>query len=149
MKAQLILLVAGITGGLATGWLIAPQSESASAAAETALPQIVHAGAEASSARERLARLGLVAPREAVTEPPPPDIAVLFRRDLMAIEDRGGRRIAWIVDFTQTYQRRGLRVGDVYQDGWRVSRIGAQSIDLRRRREVRTVSAFAPVAIGQ
>ena len=68
---------------------------------------------------------------------------MLFRRDLTAIEDRDGGRVAWIIDFTQTYQRRALRVGDVYQDGWRVSRIGVQSIDLRRRREVRTVDAFA------
>lgn len=141
MKAQLVLAVAGVIGGLGLGWLTTPSPQTRAAAFET--PEIAHAGAEARTARLQLERLGLAPPPQIDTGPPPPDVAVLFRRDLTAIEDRTGERVAWVVDFTQTYQRRALRVGDIYHDGWRVSRIGVQSIDLRRRREVRTIDAFA------
>ncbi len=142
MRAQLILLAGGIAGGLGLGWLTAP-TPSADPAAALDAPAIVHAGAETGNARHRLAALGLAPPPVVDTGPLPPDIAVLFRRDLTAIEQRPAGRIAWVVDFTQTYQRRALRVGDVYQDGWRVARIAPQSVELRRRREVRTIDAFA------
>ena len=141
MKAQLFLIAAGVVGGLGLGWLTTPTPETHTVTFET--PAIAHARTEIRPARAHLARLGLAPPPQLDTGPPPPDIAVLLRRDLTAIEDRDGGRVVWIIDFTQTYQRRALRVGDVYQDGWRVSRIGVQSIDLRRRREVRTVDAFA------
>jgi hypothetical protein len=144
MRAQLILLVAGVAGGLTAGWLTAPRAEAGAPRAAAATPAIAHAGVEAREARERLTRLGFVAPPPIETAPPPPDVAVLFRRDLTAIEERANGRVVWIVDFTQTYRRRALRVGDIYQDGWRVSRIGPQSIDLRRRRDVRTIRVFAP-----
>lgn len=143
MKAQLLLLAGGVLGGLGLGWVTAPTPE-ADGVRLVEPPAVVHASGEAAEARDRLTRLGLMPPPEVEYAPPPPDIAVLFRRDLTAIEERGTTRIVWIIDYTQTYQRRALRVGDVYQDGWRVRRIGPQSVELRRRREVRTVDAFAP-----
>lgn len=146
MRAQLLLLAGGVLGGLGLGWFTAPTPE-ADAAPSFEPPAVVHAGAAAAEARQRLARLGLAPPPQVDTGPPPPDIAVLFRRDLTAIEERGATRVVWIVDYAQTHQRRALRVGDVYQDGWRVGRIGPQSVELRRRREVRTVDAFAPPVI--
>ncbi|MEQ1809077.1 MAG: hypothetical protein ABL889_04070 [Terricaulis sp.] len=142
MKAQITLLTAGLVGGLGVGWLTAPMPNvSATTAAQP--PALVHASVEARDARQRLDRLGLAPQPVVEAPPPPPDIAILFRRDLTAIEDRGAGRVVWIVDYAQTHQRRALRIGDVYQDGWRVSRIGAQSVELRRRREVRSVDAFA------
>lgn len=141
MKAQLVLLIGSVVVGFGLGWLIAPSPEGHAVTLETA--PIAHSGAEARAAHERLDRLGFAPPPIVDTGPPPPDIAILFRRDLTAIEDQAGGRVAWIVDFTQANQRRALRVGDVYQDGWRVSRVGVQSIDLRRRREMRTIDAFA------
>jgi hypothetical protein len=146
MKAQLLLLAGGVLGGLGLGWFTAP-SPDANPASSFEPPAVVHASVEAADARQRLTRLGLAPPPEVNAAPPPPDIAVLFRRDLTAIEERGATRIVWIVDYAQTSQRRALRVGDVYQDGWRVRRIGQQSVELRRRREVRTVDAFAPPVI--
>jgi len=142
MRAQLLLLTGGVLGGLGLGWLTAPTPEAAATAAFEA-PAVVHAGLEAGDAHERLDALGLAPPPIVDTGPPPPDIAVLFRRDLTAIEERAGAHMVWIVDFAQPHQRRALRVGDIYQDGWRVARIGPQSVQLRRRREVRTVDAFA------
>ncbi len=142
MKAQLLLLAGGVLGGLALGWLTAPTPE-ADASVRLEAPALVHASVETAAARERLSQLGLAPPQVEEAGPPPPDIAVLFRRDLTAIEERGAVRVAWIVDFAQTHRRRALRVGDIYQDGWRVARIGPQSVQLRRRREVRTVDAFA------
>lgn len=142
MRAQLFLLAAGIAGGLGVGWLTAPVPVADAAPALTATT-LTHARTEASDARERLDDLGLAPPPVVDAPPPPPDIAVLFRRDLTAIEDLPAGRVAWIVDYAQTHQRRSLRVGDVYQDGWRVSRINVQSVELRRRREVRSIDAFA------
>jgi hypothetical protein len=142
MKAQLLLLAGGVLGGLVLGWLAAPELD-AEALPKMEAPALVHAGVETAAVRERLTQLGLAPPQIEETAPPPPDIAVLFRRDLTAIEERGAVRVAWIVDFAQTHRRRALRVGDIYQDGWRVARIGPQSVQLRRRREVRTVDVFA------
>lgn len=142
MRAQLLLLSAGVVGGFAIGWITAPSPRPVPAVAAD-MPSIAHASAEARDARELLARLGLATPVVVDAGPPPPDIAVLFRRDLTAIEELPVGRVAWIVDYGQTYRRRALGVGDVYQDGWRISRIGVQTIELRRRRETRTVDAFA------
>jgi hypothetical protein len=142
MKAQVILLAGAVVGGLGLGWLTAPTPDADAGAAPVAAV-VQHGGVEARAARERLAALGLAPPPVVDAGPPPPDIAILFRRDLTAIEERAGQRMAWIVDFSQTHQRRALRVGDVYQNGWRVARIETQSVLLRRRREVRTVDAFA------
>lgn len=142
MKAQLLLLAAGLAGGMGIGWLTAPTPTPVEREAAR-VPAIIHGGRDAQTARQALAELGLAPPPETAYEPPPPDIAVLFRRDLTAIEERAGRRVVWIVDYAQTYRRRALRVGDVYQDGWRISRIGAQRVELRRRREVRAIDAFA------
>ncbi len=142
MKAQLFLLAGGVAAGLGLGWLTASTPEPASSPIVDAVT-LAHAGVEAGAARERLEALGLAPAPVVETGPPPPDIAVLFRRDLSAIEERATGRIAWIVDFTQTYRRRALRVGDIYQDGWRIARIAPQSVELRRRREVRNVDTFA------
>lgn len=142
MRAQLFLLAGGVAVGLGLGWLTASTPEPEASPIVDAIT-VVHAGVEAGAARERLNALGLAPPPVVDTGPPPPDIAVLFRRDLSAIEDRANGRVAWIVDFTQTYRRRALRVGDIYQDGWRIARIAPQSVELRRRREVRTVDTFA------
>lgn len=145
MRLQLVLLAASIVGGLSTGWFIAPAPEHEQRSAASPLPVVYHGGAEAASARTRLLALGFGAVDMAIPdEPPPLDVAVLFRRDLTAIEQRADGRVVWIVDLTQGFGRRSLRVGDVYQDGWRVARIDAQTITLRRRRETRTVAAYAP-----
>lgn len=142
MRAQLILLAAGVIGGLGIGWFTAPTPDVAEPPALSAV-RLAHARDEASVARQRLDRLGLAPPPFVEAAPPPPDIAILFRRDLTAIEDRPAGRVVWIVDYAQTHQRRALRVGDIYQGGWRVSRINVQSVELRRRREVRLIDAFA------
>lgn len=142
MKAQLFLLAGGVAGGLGLGWLTSPPPQVDPATMLDA-PVVVHAGVEAGEARTRLNALGLAPAPIVDTGPPPPDIAVLFRRDLTAIEEHGAARVVWVVDFTQAYRRRALRIGDVYQDGWRIARIAPQSVELRRRREVRTIDAFA------
>lgn len=142
MRAQLLLLAGGVLGGLGLGWFTAPAPEATPSRGLDA-PAITHANVETAAARERLAELGLAPPPQLEVASPPPDIAVLFRRDLTAIEERGPARVAWIVDHAQMNQRRALRVGDIYQDGWRVARIAPQTVELRRRREVRSVDAFA------
>lgn len=140
------LLALAVLGGLGLGWLTTVHTGGEGAPAPPAAIEVRHAGAEIGVARQRLAELGVgleAAVEEELELAPPIDVAVLFRRDLTAIEQRGDGAVAWIVDFSQDYGRRGLRVGDVYQDGWRVTRIETQHIELRRRREVRRVAAFS------
>lgn len=136
-----LALVAGAGAGVATTRPLPVEEQP-----RVADVRLVHAGSEAAEARQRLEALGFdaAAPEEALEAPPPLDIAFLFRRDLTAIERRPDGLQVWIVDFYADNGRRALRVGDIYQDGWRVSGISPQTIELRRRRETRVISAFAP-----
>lgn len=147
MNAQMWVMLGGVLGGLGLGWLTAPAPEAANEAT-IEIPILAHPSAEAAEARARLVALGLRPPLVIDEGPPPPDIALLFRRDLTAIEERDGGHVVWVVDFNQTTQRRALRLGDVYQDRWRVARIGPQSVELRRRREVRVIDVFASSGIA-
>jgi hypothetical protein len=144
MTAQMWVIIVGVLGGLGLGWLTAPTPQ-AEAVAALGIPALAHPSSEAAEARTRLTALGLN-PAPALDEGPP-DVALLFRRDLTAIEERQGGFVVWIVDFNQTTQRRALRVGDVYQDRWRVERITPQAVELRRQREVRTIDVFASSGI--
>jgi hypothetical protein len=145
MRRAVFLLGAAVVGGFAAGWFAVVST------APTLAPVIaarwerpVHGGAVAAAAAERFVEMGLGVPEapQIVELPPPPDIAVVFRRDLTAIERRAGGALAWVIDLNQMSGRRGLSVGDVYRDGWRVSAVSEQVIELRKRREVRRISVF-------
>lgn len=146
MNRQVLILAFSLIAGGGLGWVTARAPAIAAAPLALSPPSPQHGRIAAREARERFAAFGLAAaPAERTYEPPPPpDIAVLFRRDLTAIEQREDGLVVWIVDFTQQFGRRALRRGDVYQDGWRVSAISPQFIELRRRRETRRVAAFEP-----
>lgn len=145
MRRVLLLLAAALVGGFGLGWLTAGPRAAGPAPAEVALVTPIHAGALARAAAERIRELSFVLPpaEEVAAPPPPPDIAVIFRRDLTAIEQTPAGPVVWIVDLNQPAGRRGLKSGDVYQDGWRVGAVRPQSIELRRRGEVRQVDLFA------
>lgn len=146
MNRALVITAALSVFGAVGGWIAAPPIEVApDPVGVTRTPSIDNLRDDYARARALLGRLSFMDEGEevAVVEaPPPPDIAQLFRRDLTAIENRADGAIVWVVDFTQQFGRRGLRVGDVYQDGWRVAAIEPQAIVLRRRRERRRVDAF-------
>ena len=143
MRRVLLLFGAALVGGAGAGWLTAPHADLAATPAPLELAQPVHAGVAAAEARMRLEQLHATLPaEEALEAPPPPDITVLFRRDLTAIEQRPDGPIVWIVDFAAEFGRRGLKIGDVYQDGWRLSAVAGQYIELRRRRETKRVTVF-------
>lgn len=148
MRRELILLGVALAGGGLTGWVTAPPTQVQAMPSQLAAPAPVNGGETAMASRQRLMELsvasGFTANVEAPAAPPPPDVALLFRRDLTAIEQRPGGTIVWIVDFTRDFGRRGMRVGDVYQDGWRLAAVSPQWIELRRRREVRRVAVFEP-----
>lgn len=146
MRRTLVFFGLALAGSAGAGWLTSPRAETAPAQAVLVDARPLHAGAVAAEARGRLAQLGLFAPiaEDALEAPPPPDIALLFRRDLTAIEQRPEGPIVWIVDYSAEFGRRGLEVGDVYQDGWRVAAVAPAFIELRRRRETRQVMIFAP-----
>ncbi|UPT61151.1 MAG: hypothetical protein M0D54_11845 [Hyphomonadaceae bacterium JAD_PAG50586_4] len=146
MKGPILVALCGVLGGIGLGYLTTP-GPRAEAVAGFEEPLIVHGRGEAAEARARLVALGLNPAPVLETGPPPPDVALLFRRDLTAIESQSGGLVVWIVDFTQAHQRRALRVGDVYQDRWRVARITPQAVELRRQREVRTIGVFASSGI--
>lgn len=145
MRRELILLGIALVGGAGTGWFTASPPAVEPAPSVFAPPSPIHGGAAAAETRRRLGDLDLeggAIPLDVVEAPPPPDIALLLRRDLTAIEQRPDGTLVWIVDFTRDFGRRGMRVGDVYQDGWRLSGASSQWIELRRRREVRRVAVF-------
>lgn len=142
-------IVAGVlAAGLGAGWLsasLAPVS-AAQADAPVAVARLSHGGNVAGAAARRFAALDYGAPAEGdaaeIAEPPPPDIAVLFRRDLTAIEAGAGGRAVWIVDGAAPSSRRRIRRGQIYRDGWVVNAIGDQIIELRKDDEVRSIQAF-------
>ena len=146
MKRPLVL--AGVGGVLATafGWSAALIPSIPESAGTRIAPVLTHAGGPAGASRAQLLELGLgqveVFDAAAIDAPPAPDIARLFRRDLTAIEQTGGVAQALIVDYAEPSGRRRLRAGDIYQDGWRIARITPQQIELRRRRETRSVAVF-------
>ncbi len=148
MRRALLTLGFATLGGLAAGWFTAlppgasaPALEAASQASLTPL----HGGAAASAAGARITQLSFGVPPavELDTPPPPPDVAVTFRRELTAIEHTPTGAVAWVVDWSQAGGRRALRRGDIYQDGWRVATVGEQSVDLRRAQEVRHIDLFS------
>lgn len=148
MRRALIVLGAALFGGFAFGWATAmpPRSDAAPSAAAAIAPR--HGGERARAAAERLQALAFVVPpivESVVQAPPPPDIGELFRRDLTAIEQSTAGPVAWIVDLNRTNGRRGLKRGDLYQDGWRIAAVGRQSVELRRGQERRRVELFAPL----
>jgi S1-C subfamily serine protease len=142
-----LLLAAALTLGFSAGWLTVVRAAPPALEARASDAVAIHHGGETiGAARERLAALGFAVPVVTVVEemapPPPPDIAVLFRRDLTAIEQRDGGPLVWIVDDTIAAGRRGLKAGDVYQDGWRIASVDDQVIELRRRRESRRIDVY-------
>ena len=149
------IFAVSLAGGLAAGWFTSvPAPSPAPSEQDLSWAAPLHGGESIGAARERLAALGygaadVLASEEASQAPPPPDIAILFRRDLTAIEQRVDGPLAWVIDFTQPSGRRGLRPGDVYQDGWRVSTVHEQIIELRRRRETRRVAVFTPPPVEE
>ncbi len=149
MRRKLAILCASLIGGAGLGWFTTPRPSAPQQAQARILPLLEHGGADAWEAYQRFSAIGFSAAAPALEAPPPPDVAVLFRRDLTAIEQRPNGRLVWIVDLTRDFGRRSLRVGDVYQDGWRVAAIGTQTIELRRRRERRRIDVFAPLSDGE
>ena len=152
MRRALLLALLAMGGGGALGWVSAPQAEAPETARARIMPALSHGGAEAGAVRQRVREFGFGAfdaPEAEIAAPQPPDIAVLFRRDLTAIEQRSEGRVALVVDFTQDFGRRALKVGDVYRDGWRVAGIGWQTIELRRRGERRSIAVFDPPREGE
>jgi hypothetical protein len=144
-RALIVASALSLLGG-GLGWFTAPAPTSPEVSGPAPVSSIDRLKDEYERASSVLGRVSFaqdtIEDLPVYTPPPPPDIAHLFRRDLTAIETRGDGAIVWIVDFTQPYGRRGLRVGDTYQDGWRVAAIELQAIVLRRRRESRRVEAF-------
>lgn len=149
MRTRPAILIAGlVAAGFVVGWISVPSAQTGGG--EQALNAVAprHGGERAAAAAQRLLTLSFIkapdaqAPSDAVR---PPDVAVQFRRDLTAIEQTSSGRVAWIVDWTQSSGRRRLRPGDVYQDGWRITAVQTQTVELRRDQETRRVDVFSPL----
>jgi|CXWL01.1.fsa_nt_gi hypothetical protein len=146
-------IVGGVlAAGLGLGYLTAQVAPTSGATRPPgiALDNVRHGGAVAGNAVNRLLALDLAPPRISDTPPdarppPPPDIAVLFRRDLTAIESGANGRTVMVVDVMEPLLRRRIRPGEPYRDGWVVNTITDQSVELRRRRERRQIEVFGPL----
>lgn len=150
MNAAYVIVSGVVVAGFAVGWFTAaPIAADADQHTDAGVAVLVSGGSVAARAGQRMAAINPV-PQDDIgldvppPPPPPPDIAVLFRRDLTAIEESDRGLVIWIVDNLQPSLRRRIAPGEVYQDGWVVSAIAEQSIELRRRRERREVAVYAP-----
>jgi len=148
MKMVVPAALGALVASSVIGWYapdVFGRTEPTAAATAPAAPAIVHA-------RETLAAAAFffrtpTPPVETSTPdaaPIEPDVAATFRSALTALVDERGRRVAVIVDASAPSGRRTLRVGSAFANGWRVARIAEDGVELRRRGEVRFVSAFAP-----
>ena len=150
MRANAVVILGSLAGGLVLGWVTVSSIQPARLAPLSLGGSLVHSGREILAARQELERSVGAPPDEATATPPPPDVAVLFRRDLTAIEQRSDGMTAWIVDYTQPYGRRSLRRGDSYREGWRISAIEPQMIELRRRQQIKRIAVFdLPTEVNQ
>ncbi|MBI1250297.1 MAG: hypothetical protein GC189_02365 [Alphaproteobacteria bacterium] len=153
MNRKLFIAIGAIAVAGAAGWFAPMPAPRLAAATEPGLTPLARAGEDLRLAAPRLARvLGQSsADGNAETEialaqdaPPPPDISTQFRRDVSAISWTARGAEAWISDPASDTGRRALREGDAYRDGWRVRRIGAQSVLLRKGREERSINLYDP-----
>ena len=93
-------------------------------------------------------------PKPAVTTPPPPppiDISVVFRRELSAIIPVGDTQngkpgiAAVLADNSGGLRKvRTLKLGDEFQDGWRLVALSRQTALLRKAKDQRTIVFFGP-----
>lgn len=147
-------IVSGVlAAGFGAGWITAQVGATSGPGGPSGieLGAVRHGGALAGNAVNRLQTLA-PADDSVVAEqapPPPPDIAELFRRDLTAIETGARGRTVLVVDDLSPALRRRIRPGELYKDGWVVSAISDQSIELRRRRERRQVAVFGPSVVNE
>ena len=147
MKTLAILFGGVVIGGLALGWALANVPTPAPSGSRSIAQAVVvrHAGQDAAAVRPRFQALHPPPPPPVVEQPqapPPPDVAIVFRRLLTAVEHNPPSVL--VVDYNADGARRRIRQGQVFQDGWRLVRIGEQEIVLRRRRETRTIQIFDP-----
>lgn len=154
MSARLILLAVMLLGlaGL-VGWRSAESQPTNIVAARSqrfATPQIEHAGLQTALAVKVFESLGLGAPpppevsvAPEADAPPEIDIVIQFRYDLTAILREGEARAALIVDRENGGERRLVRAGQPYREGWRIAEIGVEEIVLRRGEDARAVSIMA------
>jgi hypothetical protein len=100
-------------------------------------PLVARPGREAAAAAKALARLEPPpppAPKPA--DPPPPDVAVTFRRDVRALAPEEGR--------VMLAGARSLKLGDKYQDGWKLAEVTSRTATLKKGKAQRTVDFFQP-----
>ncbi len=93
-------------------------------------------------------------PQPAVTAPPPPppiDVSVVFRRELSAIVPvaapgaaDAGLTAVLAESGGGMHKARTLRVGDEFQDGWRLVALTRQTALLKKAKDQRTIVFFGP-----
>jgi len=147
---SVVLTLCVAAGAVAAGFFSArpPEPiETVRAVERLRIPSLDHPGLQTGVGVKSLVNLGLMAPPEPVAQtpgaPPPPDIGDLLRRDLTAVVRNGNRRSIWVVDRENNETRRLVRPGQVYRDGWILSRITAQEVVLRRDEEIRRLSIMS------
>lgn len=148
------ILGLGAPMALYLGWASASVPEDGAAIVAQrvyAIPVVEHPGLQIGLAAAQFGKLGLSvpvlaveAPPEAVGEAAPPQepIEVLFAQSLTAIQSIGARGAVWIVDLHAEEQRRLVRRGQEFRDGWVIAQISDQEIVLKREDESRSVNPF-------
>lgn len=80
------------------------------------------------------------APSPPPPPPPPPDVSVVFRRQLVAVVSEPDGALSVLVNGPQG--RRKLRLGDVFQDDWRLVGLTRDAAVLRQGERSRRIPFF-------
>lgn len=88
-------------------------------------------------------------PRPPVPPPPPkPDVSVLFRQQVRALVRQNGE---WVILVEGGGYKRSLKLGDKFGDGWVISALSSQRVELRHGKAVRLINLFErpPMSISE
>lgn len=141
---------------LAAGWFTQPARPSAEtvlASSRVRTPRLEHPNFQAGIAARALQNLGFGLPPvpvgDVAPEPPALDIAVEFRRDLTAVVRTKRQVTLWVIDRGTTLERRSLKKGQEFRDGWLIDAITEKDVSLRKNDEVRTIPIVGSVSAEQ
>ena len=151
MRSVLVLLAATVGLGFVFGWALAPGPEQlASRPREAAFARpadprdnlLVLADVIETSPRNVVVN-EVEAPAPAEPAAPPFDVTRSIRSEVTAVFG-GARPSVVLVDPDRPTQRRVLRAGAHYREGWRLAAVSPQRLLLRRGDQKREVFLFEP-----
>lgn len=153
---RVALACSAVPLSLAVGWFTQaapPAGDAVLASSRVRTPRLEHPNFQSGIAARALQNLGFGLPPVPVADAqpvaPPIDIAVEFRRDLTAVVRTKREVTLWVIDRGTTLERRRLKKGQEFRNGWLIDAITDKDISLRKNEEVRTIPIVGSLAAEQ